>query len=83
MTGHTLLILVHPKPGELDVVKCHRLTQHRFIYLCVHYQKSHTSHCGMRELSQTEEKLGIILKEKQKEVVLAVLDEKDVFVFFL
>ena len=37
----------------------------------------------MGELSQTEEKLGIILKEKQKEVVLAVLDEKDVFVFFL
>ena len=37
----------------------------------------------MRELSQAEEKLEIILKEKQKEVVLAMLDEKDVFVFFL
>ena len=77
MTGYTLLILI------LGVVKRHRLTQCRSIYLYIHYEESHTSHCGMRELSQAEEKLGIILKEKQKEVVLAVLDEKDVFVFFL
>ena len=76
MTGHTLFILVHPKLGEPDVVKCHRLMQRSFIYLCVRYWESHLSHCGMRELSQTEEKLGIILKEKQKEVVLAVLNEK-------
>ena len=83
MTGHTLFFLVHQKPGKPDVVKCHRLTQRLFIYLYVHYEESYTSHCGMRELSRPEEKLGIILKEKQKEVVLAVLDEKDVFVFFL
>ena len=50
--------------------------QHSFIYLCVHYWESHLNHCGMKLLSQAEEKLGIILKEKQKEVALAVLDEK-------
>ena len=36
-----------------------------FHILCIHYRTSHVSHHGMEALTQAEEKLGIILKEKQ------------------
>ena len=38
-SGHTLLVLVHPKPGKPDAVKRHRLKQCRSIY--IHYHESH------------------------------------------
>ena len=41
-----------------------------FRILCVHYRASHVSHSGMEAL----------LKEKQREAILAVLGGRDVFV---
>ena len=51
-----------------------------FRILCVHYRTSHVSHPGMEALTRAEEKLGITLKEKQREAIPAVLGGRDVFV---
>ena len=44
---------------------------------------NYVSHSVIKALSQAEEKLGIILKEKQREAVHAEFDGKMCFVLFL
>ena len=46
------------------------------VFLHVNYRESHVNHHGMKALSQVKKKFVIVLKEKQKEVVLAMLNGK-------
>lgn len=54
------------------------------ILMCTLIMKhNYVSHPVIKALSQAEEKLGIVLKEKQREAVHAEFDGKTCFMLFL